>query len=87
MNLSLTIISSNSIPINGHALTHTKYSNHLITYMQIYMSRYLQPKSTVGTPAYIAPEVLQRKTYSGCVETPAHKARSVPTHYATCTSY
>ncbi len=24
-----------------------------------------QPKSTVGTPAYIAPEVLQRKEYSG----------------------
>lgn len=24
-----------------------------------------QPKSTVGTPAYIAPEVLQRKEYNG----------------------
>jgi len=24
-----------------------------------------QPKSTVGSPAYLAPEVLQRKTYSG----------------------
>eukprot|EP00983_Pelagomonas_calceolata_P073591 1152183-Pelagomonas_calceolata.AAC.4 len=30
-----------------------------------------QPKSTVGTPAYIAPEVLMRKCYSGCVWTPA----------------
>jgi serine/threonine protein kinase len=26
-----------------------------------------QPKSTVGTPAYIAPEVLQRKEYNGQV--------------------
>ncbi|KAM1457388.1 hypothetical protein ACFX13_035433 [Malus domestica] len=42
---------------------HSKYSN--FDYFSKFHMMHSQPKSTVGTPAYIAPEVLLKKEYDG----------------------
>ena len=55
-------ISSASPALSPATLICTDLHCHALLQSNVFDS---QPKSTVGTPAYIAPEVLSRKQYDG----------------------